>query len=191
MKYVSIDIETTGLDSEFCQIIEFGAIIDNGGPLESLPVFHRYVNPGKRIRGEPYALAMNHKILAVLAGMNNESGGVICVSDDLMIKFENWLWNHFCNNGVCSSITVAGKNFGSFDLQFLKRLEGFGNRIDFGHRFIDPSMLYFDPKIDSAPPSTFECYKRAGLPPEVTHTALEDAMGVIKLLRAKYVQETV
>ena len=41
MKYVSIDLECTGLDEESCQIIEIGAVIDDSLypeiPIKSLP----------------------------------------------------------------------------------------------------------------------------------------------------------
>ena len=46
MKYVSIDIETTGLDPNVNDIVELGAVIDDLSkhePLESLPTFHCYV----------------------------------------------------------------------------------------------------------------------------------------------------
>ena len=42
MKYVSIDIETTGLDPETCQTIQIGAGIEdtnNPLPIEDLPRF--------------------------------------------------------------------------------------------------------------------------------------------------------
>ena len=45
MKYVSIDIETTGLHEDECDIIEFGAVIDDlrvMAPISKLPVFHCY-----------------------------------------------------------------------------------------------------------------------------------------------------
>ena len=43
MKYISIDIETTGLDPENCQILSIGAVIEdtlNQLPFEELPTFH-------------------------------------------------------------------------------------------------------------------------------------------------------
>jgi len=46
MKYVSIDIEATGLDHTYCQMIEFGAVLDDlrhQRPLDELPQFHCYV----------------------------------------------------------------------------------------------------------------------------------------------------
>ena len=43
MIYVSIDIETTGVDPKIHDIVEFGAVIDdlaNPQPLDKLPRFH-------------------------------------------------------------------------------------------------------------------------------------------------------
>ena len=58
MKYVSIDIETTGLDPETCQILQVGAVIEdtqNLLPLEELPKFNCIVEH-PAYTGSPYAL---------------------------------------------------------------------------------------------------------------------------------------
>lgn len=43
MKYVSVDIETTGLDHDLCQIIEFTAVLaDSAKPFQEVMLtFHR------------------------------------------------------------------------------------------------------------------------------------------------------
>ena len=51
---ISIDLETTGLNSETCQILEIGAVTSEG------ETFHCYVDNGL-IQGEPYALQLNQK----------------------------------------------------------------------------------------------------------------------------------
>ena len=69
MQYVSIDIETTGLDEYTCDTIEFGAIIDNLNfqkPFDELPKFHAYVVL-PRYQGEPYALSMHAEIFRRIA----------------------------------------------------------------------------------------------------------------------------
>ena len=82
-------------------------------------------------------------------------------------------------------ITVAGKNFGSFDLQFLKRLtrnEQLTSIIR--HRNIDPGNLYWVPNQDGASlPNLKTCLERAGIDEVVDHTAVDDARQVIKLIR--------
>jgi hypothetical protein len=64
MKYVSIDIETTGIDKDWCDIIEFGAILEdteNHKSYEQAPQFHRYLKPPRPegYRGELYAINMH------------------------------------------------------------------------------------------------------------------------------------
>ena len=76
MKYVSIDLETTGLDPETCDIIEIGAVIDDLEargeqgearlPIKDLPKFHAYVVK-ESYQGEPYALSMHPKIFKRIA----------------------------------------------------------------------------------------------------------------------------
>jgi hypothetical protein len=66
MRYVSIDIETTGIDRDWCDIIEFGAILEdteNQLPYEEIPKFHRYLKPPRQegYRGEIFALNMHAK----------------------------------------------------------------------------------------------------------------------------------
>ena len=68
LTYVSIDIETTGLDPETCQILEIGAVWDDWTkPIDELPVYHRLVYH-KEYRGSAYALAMNANLLRHLSG---------------------------------------------------------------------------------------------------------------------------
>jgi hypothetical protein len=78
-------------------------------------------------------------------------------------------------------ITLTGKNAASFDLRFLRRLDGW-RRLPFSHRLIDPGSLYLRP-TDNGVPNTEECLKRAGIDKEVSHDALDDAYDVCKLIR--------
>lgn len=69
MKYVSVDIETTGLDVETCQVLEIGAVIEDCSkviPLEELPKYHCIINH-KQIIGQPYAINMNARIFKILS----------------------------------------------------------------------------------------------------------------------------
>jgi DNA polymerase III epsilon subunit-like protein len=183
--YVSIDIETTGLDPELCQIIEFGAVIDDWkSNLRALPTFHRYIRPRhlnegmqRHVYGSPFALAMNADILRKIAADDTHD---LIDEEDLGQHFVNWLIE---NDIDAAHINAAGKNFASFDLQFLKNCPLFMHNINFRHRSIDPSILYWRPGEDNALPDTKTCYKRAGLDPNVAHTAVADAMGVCQLVR--------
>ena len=186
MRYVSIDIETLGLDPEWSDTIEFGAVIDNlTSPLEELPRFHCYITrPGNKYRGEPFAMAMHSKILMRIA--NREHGFIYTPHDLLDEVFASWLEEQGMldkEDDSKKSVSIAGKNFATFDLNFLKRL-GFGQKTKYKHRIIDPGSMFLeadDPQV----PGLKDCMMRAGVDKEVEHTAVEDALDVIKCIRYK------
>ena len=85
-----------------------------------------------------------------------------------------------------TTITAAGKNFGTFDKLFLEQIPEWNQYVKFISRIIDPSILFVDWKTDNQLPSLTECKERANVPGVVTHNALEDAWDVIQTLRTKY-----
>ncbi len=184
--YVSIDIETTGLDPETCQVLQIGAVVDDWEtPVEELPTFNYYIEYSV-IKGEAYALSMHHKIFRAMADAVRgvASDGVpICCPEAITRTFSDWLFY----NGISSSgkMTVAGKNYAAFDRNFLSKLKNWDWDIKMSHRFIDPGNMYYQPGIDDGPPNMEECLRRVGLPPHVKHTALEDALDVVRLIRWK------
>ena len=69
MKYISIDIETTGLEKDRYQILSIGAIIEDTTkklPFEEVPKFHAAILHNE-ITGSPFALNMNSKIIEAIA----------------------------------------------------------------------------------------------------------------------------
>jgi len=190
--YVSIDAETTGLDPDHCQILEVGAVIDDWvKPLDKLPKFHAYVYHDE-IVGQPYALQMNQSILRKIAGAQDAMRNVsfATVDGDLFLRskavpraFADFLT---ACGGIDpkKAVLVAGKNFAGFDRPFLECLPGWN--IPFHHRVIDPAMLYWNPDTDEVPPSLKRCMELAGIDGEVAHTAVEDALMVVKLVRGRY-----
>ena len=65
MKYVSIDLETTGLDTEKYQILTFSGILEDTSHLldyEDIPKFNIYVIQ-EEIVGSPFAINMNIDII--------------------------------------------------------------------------------------------------------------------------------
>jgi oligoribonuclease len=177
LRYVSIDIETTGLDPETCQILEIGAVWDDWmRPIHELPVYHRLVSHDE-YRGNAYALAMNAPLLKRLSGEREpwflDSGQV---ADD----FAAWLKG--CGWDGKTALTPAGKNFASFDRQFLKRLPRFEQVVKLHHRTLDPAVLFWQ-RDDEKLPDSKTCYERAGLDNKVAHTAVEDALAVVRLVR--------
>jgi oligoribonuclease len=198
MIYVSLDIETTGLDPATCDVLEVGAFLEDTDkllPREQLPTFHRYL--WKDIyRGEPYALAMNAHIFKKILELKKSEGVGGMYGYDHTLTDMTHLWGHFKNwvfqnknmwpegsfVNAQPTLTVAGKNVAGFDLPFLKN----AFMPKFHHRVIDPGMMYFNPRNDKVPPDLKECKKRAKLPEVVTHEALDDAWDVIQLVREKF-----
>ena len=185
LKYVSIDIETLGVDWNTCDMIEFGAVIDDlKTPLDKCPRFHCYL-PKELYRGQPYAMAMHSVILKRIAV--REEGWNYVPNDCLGENFANWLIeNGFEKTYDKVSLNAAGKNFGSFDNNFLNLCPNFCDHIRIAHRVVDPAMLYLDPKIDKKLPDSKTCMERAGVDKPVAHTAVEDALDVCYLLRNKW-----
>lgn len=192
--YASIDIETTGLAPEKCQTLEIGIVLDDYCiRLSELPRFHCYV-AHKFMVGDPFALSMHPTILRRIADHNAwyaKSPAARASTPHPHPKFQfvepeyvatavaNWLREQGCSG----TIVPAGKNFGSFDRQFLNRIADFSQQIRFHHRQMDPAMLFWNPLTDDVPPDSKTCMERAGIPGDVAHTALEDALGVVQMIR--------
>jgi oligoribonuclease len=185
MKYVSIDIETTGLDPDYCNVIEFAAVVDDlekQYPTDELYKFHRYVmHP--RYTGEPYALAMHANIFKKLAKPSDHKECEFVWHTNLLEEFRIFLIRSCYLYSDGPKVVVGGKNFAGFDRRFLEKMQGF-NDIKWHHRNLDPAMLYTT-AFDKEPPSMQTCLQRAGMPDEVPHNALEDALLVVKLLRSR------
>lgn len=153
-------------------------------PVENLPTLHLYLTHDP-VTGNPYAMSMHPTILRRIA--TREEGFVYASPKQVKMKLLNFLVANGVIDDIRGSFTAAGKNFASFDLQFLNRLPGFEN-VKIKHRCIDPAMLYWRGGEDL--PSTAECCRRAGLPDAVAHTAVEDARQVIQLVRKWYDAQT-
>jgi|DEB19_MinimDraft_2_1074335.scaffolds.fasta_scaffold02147_8 DNA polymerase III epsilon subunit-like protein len=68
MRYISIDIETTGLDSETNQILSIGAVIEdtlNPLPFEQLPKFHAVIKR-ESVYGSIFALNLNKDLIQAM-----------------------------------------------------------------------------------------------------------------------------
>lgn len=195
MIYVCIDIETTGLDPEYNDIVEFAAIIEDTDlqlPFEIIPKYSVLIEQ-EEYTGSPYALAMHKEIFDELAKKPNERKEKVIDIHSLAESFHYWLWENLTKNSHLPidtspiKINVAGKNFSWFDYQFLKNVHDFTKLIKINHRVIDPSTLYYDQTKDNdSLPGLDECKIRAGLDrTSIRHRALYDAMDVIEVLRGK------
>jgi oligoribonuclease (3'-5' exoribonuclease) len=189
LKYLSIDIETTGVDPLNDQILSVGAIVEDTSiksDFKDLPKIHLILKHD-RINGNPYAIQMNNSIIRYISGkekppsLDDEKFGYTETIDPSLL--ESYLIHFIQSHMGNKKVVAAGKNFGSFDFQFLKQHGSLG--LFFAHRSIDPAMMYIDWNEDY-PPNLETCKEKAGLPKLVSHNALEDAWDVIQCLRKFY-----
>ena len=86
MKYASIDIETSGLDTENNQVLSIGAVIEdttNKLPLEDIPKFHAIVLQ-RQINGSPRAFIMNKKIIELMGEYLDGAGKMRSQLEDII-----------------------------------------------------------------------------------------------------------
>lgn len=183
MKYISIDLETTGLVAGQDQILQIGAIIEDTTlklSRELCPQIELY-NWRESYTGNPFALALNANIFKKILELKKSNSPILISELHLINKFVDFIEQNFGKNKV----VVAGKNVASFDIPFLKGIAG-EVPLPFHHRVIDPGMLFVNFETDIVPPDLKLCKERANLIGDVTHNALDDAWDVIQLLRTKY-----
>jgi DNA polymerase III epsilon subunit-like protein len=176
--FLSIDLETTGLDPEVCQVIEVGAVMvyPTLAP-DAWPVFQTFVRHKVYHSDDPVALAMNAEIFKILAAQPETEK--FCCVEDVMPLLGSWL----AKQGVRrrQKLYIAGKNAGAFDLQFLKKLPHYQDSVLFHHRLYDPAMRYML-KTDAGPPGLRACLERAGMKARNLHRAVGDALDVAELV---------
>jgi len=233
MIYVSIDVETTGLNPDECEILSIGAIIEdtkNILPYEELPKFHVAILH-ENVKGSLFALNMNKELIDTIvhyqtAETQDEKNDLVHMTGMQFLRKEDAAeaFYHFLYlNGISNplplgdmnvnmnqhvkavghkgkivmapmigmktkpvTITVAGKNFGTFDKLFLERLPRWKQVVKFRNRIIDPAILYTDWKNDDSLPGLELCKERAELGNIVSHNALEDAWDTLRVIRLKY-----
>lgn len=196
-QYISIDIETTSLDPKTGQIIEFAAIIDDLEkklPFEECPKFEAILEY-PIYKGEAFPLFMHSQMFKKIGDnskktrQEKEELGII-PAKELGERF--LLFLQMNGYKLTDTINVAGKNFGMFDMNFLRQHDCdfgrvFTDVVKISHRVIDPAILFFDPKVDDRLPNLEECKKRTGLTDTtISHTSLQDAWDVIQVVRHKF-----
>jgi hypothetical protein len=90
------------------------------------------------------------------------------------------------SNITKSHLTIAGKNFGTFDKLFIEKLPRWQQVFKIRQRIIDPTILFTDWINDEALPNLTTCKERAKTGGEVTHCALLDSWDIIELMRTQY-----
>jgi DNA polymerase III epsilon subunit-like protein len=114
--------------------------------------------------------------------------GIHCLNVETPSCFTNKLVK-FLNDAEVNTgkLNIAGKNFSSFDAKFLEKYYAFKTAIldRARHRVLDIGSMYVT-KSDSFIPDLKHCLERAGLNNEVPHTAVEDAVLVVKAAQFKF-----
>lgn len=212
MVYVSVDIETSGLNPDMNSVLSIGAIIEDTTtklPYEELPKFNIIVL-NYNIQGSPKAITMNGPIIDLMGRFLDgnedereliiqESGYKFYEENEVSKEFYKFLDENGLGRGPkkenCDiskiwdepiTINVAGKNFATFDKLFLDEIPLWKKLIRTRHRVLDPSILFVDWIDDKTLPNLITCKERSKIDGIVTHNALEDAWDVIQILRTKY-----
>lgn len=199
--YISIDIETTGLDIERSHILQLGWVLDDGvSPIENLKTGNFLIENPVITYGESYAIAMNAWIFAELAKKPSDRkmacetlGGALGALQEDVFTASRLAEAYDKAAGAkhpSDKVQVAGKNVGNFDYPIIKHkidteLVGTGRAtmlklID--HRFLDVGSIYYS-DFGRNPGFNSIC-ELVGIP-AINHNALDDAMAVVKCLRHK------
>lgn len=199
MKYLSIDVETTGLDTQYCCILEIAAIYDDGvSKIEDLKRFHCLIER-KVVSGDVAAFVMNHDILKMCCGLS-EPNAPLLSSYNAYDAFKKWYVEAvlgvpvdprrpiqqfdelMSKNGGPFKFNMAGKN-PAFDRGFLeKEFSMFKTHFDPRHRVVDPAICWAKWE-DEVLPNLSQCKERAGIKGAVTHRAMDGALDVVQLVR--------
>lgn len=189
MRYVSLDLETSGPNPQRHQVLELAAVIEDSRhplPLAELPAFRRVVRHPEYV-GTAGALALNARLLVELA--EKTPNPERCAPDELLPQLREFLLRHGFrpDKKDCVAVTMAGKNIASYDLGFLKELAGWGTLVRADPAMLDPAAFYLNWRKDSRLPSMTICKARARFDDHaVAHEALADALDVVRLLRPFY-----
>lgn len=172
MKYVSIDIETLGLNHD-APIVEVACVFVEDGKI--IGEEQTYVCHDQYDNCEPFAMAMHPDTLRIIDN-GPDSPGVVHI-DSLDCTIRSWLQKHGHNTG--EKTVFAGKNAAGFDLPVLERqCVSFKKMIKPHHRVLDPGPM-FTRRGDESVPNLETILAEQDLAGQVTHTALDDARAVV------------
>ena len=189
MRYLSLDLETSGPNPQRHQLLELAAVVEDSRrplPLAELPAFRRVVRHPE-YAGTAGALVLNARLLKELAA--KEPNPELCTPAELLPQLREFLLaqGFKANKNDCVRVTMAGKNIAVFDLSFLRELPGWGTLVGAEPAMLDPAAFYLNWRKDARLPTMHICKARARFPDtEVAHEALADALDVVRLLRPFY-----
>lgn len=174
--YVSLDLETTGLKPQTCQVLEIGAVVDLDGVTDpkDLPTFRALIKHEK-IVGEEYALNLNKLLIEEAM----DSGITVDEAVSGLIAFLEKVPR---NDPTDPKIHFCGKNLSMFDLPFLRTIMNIDKFVK--HRVMDVGSLYYPyfGKVPSLADVNELIYDNG----KVAHTAVEDSINCINLFRFEF-----
>lgn len=193
-KLVSVDIETTGLDPNKHSVLEVAAVVFHLDPENTLvDTFHAFIKHDVvHWDDSTFDFHMKNGYFdyrsseAVRDVSRLHPGGFY----EAFVAFlaRSGAYDDTVTRG--GGATAVGKNFASFDLQFLKRLDPrfshTPNRSElFKHRTVDIGNLVWNPLTDGVTlPESKLCAQRLGYSAAgVTHRALDDATIMMEMCR--------
>lgn len=184
--YVSIDIETTGIDDK-SHILQISAVYDDlKSPISQLKTIDMPIKWDVMTHCEPYAMGMNAKLLEKMMDRNFRTYSTSEAEDQLIIFLkEVQELQGPDEKGRPKKIILAGKNVASFDIPKIRAFlysekRNFDNLIHY--KTLDVGSLYYDTFKDNVSLSEInKLTNRAA----VSHNALDDALDVVHAVRYK------
>ena len=190
MRYLAIDIETTGLDPENNQILEIAMILEDTEkklPRKECPRQHLYIDREAYI-GNSVALEMNAHTFKKINDLRNDYENDLSAFLMPEESISSSIRAFFQRNDITpeTPITPAGANFSGFDLRFLEQVLEDDVLQSIHRRSLDPSNIFIDFSKNHHVPSLATCKIIAGVEGKVLHNAMDDAWDVIEILRKRY-----
>lgn len=190
--YLSLDLEFNTLDPNVSQIMEIGAVFDDGvSPIEELPTFRSYIYHHILENSELEALAVNTELIKELASYTKEQKEALnpmTVLDNFSEWIELMRKTYLTDeNGKVGRVQVAGKNAAGADIPILKQnYNRYTLRVknvteQFTHRTLDVGSMYLDVFGENV--TLGKINELTGRNANVSHKALDDAMDVVYAIR--------
>ena len=185
--YLSIDIETTGIDDR-SQILQISAVFDDLHssigvlPTLDLPIKHREIT-----YSEPYAIGMNAELFKKMMNKDFVTYSPVEAAGKL-VEFlkEVQTMCGLDEKGKPKKLILAGKNVASFDIPKIRAFLTGNDLISFDnlihYKTLDVGSLYYDIFQDNV--SLSKINELTGRK-EVSHNALDDAFDVVYAVRHK------
>jgi len=189
--YLSIDIETTGIDDR-SEILQISGVLDDGGKIDELVTFDMPIMFKSISYSEPYALGMNAELLKKMMNKDFKTFEPTIAAHYLVDFMERMSLKYLDEKGRPTKVMFAGKNVASFDIPKLRRFvqkhgtpySGSLKRFDdlVHYKTLDVGSLYYDVFKDNVSLSKINELTGRNV---VSHNALDDAFDVVYAVRHK------